>query len=88
MAITQEKVRERFKHHPPRNDNEIKMHEFIRDRFVNVALHLMETLPEQVVQTREFAQVLTDLENGMMHCNQAYALNKPVEPRTAKGSLD
>lgn len=79
MPITLEQIQERFKHHPPRNQAEINVHEGIRGLFLATAATLLESLPEGVVQSREFAQVLTDLENGMMHCNQAYALHKGDE---------
>lgn len=66
----------RFKHYPPKNEEEIKIHEGIRDICRSPALYLIDLLPEKVVKTREFSQVLTDLENAMMHANAAYARHK------------
>lgn len=69
-------IEARFKHYPPQGKEEIVMHETIRAVCKNAADELAELLPEHVVKTREFSQVLTDLENAMMHANAAYARNK------------
>lgn len=72
----QEEWQKRIKHYAPRNDKEIKMHEYIRTVILDTGELLMKHLPEQVITSREFAQVMTDLENAMMHCNAAYARHK------------
>lgn len=72
-------VTSRFKHYPPRNPDEIRVHENIREICRACAIHLIDALPNQVLITREFSQVLTDLENAMMHANAAYARHKPEE---------
>lgn len=69
-------VMARFKHYPPSNEEEIKIHEGVRYIFKGAAFHLIELLPEKVINTREFSQVLTDLENAMMHANAAFARHK------------
>lgn len=69
-------IQERFKHHPPKNEDEIKVHEAIREICLGAVLDLVGLLPEKVLKTREFSQVLTDLENAMMHANAAYARHK------------
>ena len=68
----------RFNHYPPLNQQEVEIHEEIRRSLKDVALKLTDILPIECVRTREFALVLTDLENAMMHCNAAYARNKPA----------
>jgi hypothetical protein len=74
----QAEVNARFKHYPPRSPDEIRIHENIREICRAAANHLIDTLPESVLSTREFSQVLTDLENAMMHANAAYARHKPT----------
>lgn len=76
MPITVDEIGARFKHYPPRNEHEIKVHEEIRLICLNAGLTLMELLPSQVVNSREFSQVLTNLEDAMMHANAAYARHK------------
>lgn len=71
-----DEINARFKHYPPANQDEIKTHEAIREACKNAAINLIVILPEKVVNTREFSQVLTDLENAMMHANAAYARHK------------
>lgn len=66
----------RFKHYPPANQDEIAIHETIRSILKTTAEDLLIALPKEVTQSREFSQVLTDLENAMMHCNAAYARHK------------
>lgn len=66
----------RFTHYPPMNPSEIHMHESIRLTCKQAADDLAALLPEHVVRTREFSQVLTDLENAMMHANAAFARHK------------
>jgi len=84
-----DKVTKRFQHYPPRNKDEMVSHEHIRLICRGAAEQLISLLPDSTLKTREFSQVLTDLENAMMHANAAYARHKPeVEPRTAAGSLD
>jgi hypothetical protein len=70
-------INSRFKHYPPRGPEEIRVHENIREILRAAAIHLIDALPESVLSTREFSQVLTDLENAMMHANAAYARHKP-----------
>lgn len=82
MNDLRDEVRARFKHYPPMNQDEIKIHEVIREICRQAALDLIASVPEGVTKTREFSQVLTDLENAMMHMNAAYARNKPVGPET------
>lgn len=76
MPLTTEEIEERFKHHPPLNEAEIKVHETIRSICQEAALNLMVALPDKVINTREFAQTLSDLENAMYHANAAYARHK------------
>lgn len=72
-----DEIKNRFKHYPPRNPTEIQSHEDIRRVIRNTALDLIDFLPKSVINTREFSQVLTDLENAMYHANAAYARHKP-----------
>lgn len=69
-------VNARFKHYPPQNETEIRVHENIREICRACVIHLIDALPEQVIHSREFSQVLTDIENAMYHANAAYARNK------------
>ena len=71
-----QEIESRMKHYPPRNQEEIDIHESIREIIKGSAHSLIDVLPEKVINTREFSQVLTDLENAMMHCNAAYARHK------------
>lgn len=71
-----EEIEKRFKHYPPKDQEQINVHEAIRHEIKQVALALTVSLPQQVINTREFSQVLTDLENAMMHANAAYARHK------------
>lgn len=66
----------RFKHYAPQNQEEILIHQSIRVTLRDTAVDLVHALPEKVTNSREFSQVLTDLENAMMHANQAYARHK------------
>jgi hypothetical protein len=57
----QAEVNARFKHYPPRSPDEIRIHENIREICRSAANHLIDTVPESVLYTREFSPVLTDL---------------------------
>ena len=70
-------VEARFKHYSPRGQFEIETHENIRLLCKTTAKELINLLPLEVINSREFSQVLTDLENAMMHANAAYARYKP-----------
>lgn len=69
----------RFKHYAPKNEEEIKVHEIIREKLRYCAKEFTMSLPMKVVNSREFAMFLTDLENAMMHANAAYARHKSEE---------
>lgn len=69
-------INDRFKHYPPNHQDEIRIHERIREVCKVAASTLVTILPVPVINTREFSQVLTDLENAMMHANAAYARHK------------
>lgn len=71
-----DEVKARFKHYAPANKQEVMVHEEIRFVCRTAAENLISALPEKVVNTREFSQVLTDLENAMMHANAAFARHK------------
>jgi hypothetical protein len=73
-----EEINARFKHYPPRNETEIRTHENIREICRACLMHLISVLPPETFKTREFSQVLTDLENAMYHANAAYARHKPT----------
>lgn len=71
-----QQIEDRFRHYPPRNQEEIEAHEMIRREFSGLALELTRSLPESVTTSREFALTLTYLEIAMFCCNAAYARNK------------
>ena len=73
-----QQIEDRFKHHPPTNQEEIENHEMIRAEFKGIALELTRSLPEKVTTSRAFALVLTKLEQAMMWCNEAYERNMPT----------
>lgn len=71
-----EEIKARFNHYPPKNQDEIKVHEAVREVCLGAALDLIGLLPEKVTHTREFSLVLTNLESAMMYANAAYARHK------------
>lgn len=71
-----EEIKARFKHYPPKNQDEIKIHEAVREICMGAALDLVGLLPMTVLGTREFSIVLTNLESAMMYANAAYARHK------------
>lgn len=69
-------IERRFQHYPPRNQAEIRTHEFIRETMKKCALDITSEVSEKVINSREFSLFLTKMEEAMMHANSAFARNK------------
>lgn len=66
---THEELANRHAYHPPANTAIVNLHERIRERTLELAAWLNDTLPE----SREKSQALTDVDNAMLHANAAVA---------------
>ncbi|HEX5705609.1 MAG TPA: hypothetical protein VFX97_20575 [Pyrinomonadaceae bacterium] len=64
-----EEIANRFKHHPPRDENTVKAHEFVRETLRWVAGKFDEELPAG----REKSVAMTKLEEAMFWANAAIA---------------
>jgi hypothetical protein len=67
--VPEEVVDRNFNHHPPRNDAEIKDHDFVRETIKDVAMAMRQELPPG----REASLVQTKLEEAMFWANAAIA---------------
>ena len=62
----------RFNYHPPVQPGVLQRMETIRTKIKDLAHEIVDLVPTG----REQAQVLTDLENAMMHANAGIARNQ------------
>lgn len=65
-------LKNRFKHHPPRNEEEIQQHEQVRKLCLGLALELVTICPV----SRKLSLALTHLEEVMFFANGALARHK------------
>ena len=72
--VSDDEMRERFKHHPPTTDRIKDAHGAIRAEFLDLALKLNDYLPEG----REKALVFTKLEEAMFFANGSIARTQQV----------
>jgi len=72
MTIDANDLQQRFQHHPPRNDADIKAHEAIRETCRQAAVTIMGQTPA----SREQSLAVTKLEEAMMWANAALARNR------------
>jgi hypothetical protein len=71
-------IEKRFRHHPPRSQQDGQAHESAREAFRQLAHEMNETLPDG----REKSLVLTALEEGLMWANAALARARAVPAAT------
>lgn len=69
---TREDVINRFVYHPPKSDEAIEMHANVRWALKDVAIFLLDTLPE----SRETSLAIKSLEEAMFWANAAIARNQ------------
>ena len=67
--FTDEEIENRVRHHPPRNDDDLKAHSCVR----SVIRHAMYELNALCPDGRDKALVFTKLEEAMFHANAALA---------------
>lgn len=58
-----------YKFHPPRNEDDVKAHELVREACKAAAVTLVENVPPG----RELSLALTKLEEASMHANAGLA---------------
>lgn len=75
-VMTGDELNRRFSHHPPRNPDEIQLHEFIRSVCRDTAEQVADHVPDSVKTSREWALFLTHVEEAAMWANAAFARNK------------
>lgn len=74
--ITEEELRLRFAHHPPRNEDDAAVHADVRREIHNAAITLVAVMPPG----REASVVITKLEEAMMWANAAIARARGADP--------
>lgn len=70
-----QRVRHNHAHHPPKNDDVVSRHEFIRQITADLGENLIDTCPI----SRELSMALTHLEEVMTWANAAVARNTNYE---------
>lgn len=74
--MDREELTNRFKYHPPPNEDVARLHQQVRSVFQSDAYWLNEVLPEG----REKSLAITKIEEAMMWANAAIARNPVPEP--------
>lgn len=73
--MTLEEIRNRFDHHPPKDEATVHMHEHVRRVCKDAAVALNSFIPKG----REHSLVMTHLEEAMFWANAAIARHKEEE---------
>jgi hypothetical protein len=71
VPVSEQELRDRFRHHPPKTQARIDAHEGIRERAAEFAIWLNALLPE----SREKSLALTTLQEAAMWANAAAAIH-------------
>lgn len=74
MDLTDNELENRFKYHPPSNNNIASFHEVVRHELHKVAQQFNDILPH----CRESSLAITKLEEAMFWANAAIARNQLV----------
>lgn len=75
MSTSEQDLRDRFRHHPPKTQARIDAHEGVRDRAADFAVWLNASLPE----CREKSLALTAIQESAMWANAAVAIHEDGE---------